>query len=91
MKFFNINIFSPINNIIHVSQDIIDVTKSRDALNTQSPIIISCLTNLERSSLVALTVTCILALESDMPVIISKIYLKKNIFFPMILEFLNFI
>lgn len=45
---------------------------------TTSPIILSCLTNLERSSLVALAVTCILALESDSPLIISEFAFKKN-------------
>lgn len=41
-----------------------------------NPIIVNCLMNLERSSLVAVTITCILALESDTPMIISKFYLN---------------
>lgn len=39
-----------------------------------NPIILNCLTNLERSSLIAVTITCVLALESDTPIIISKFY-----------------
>lgn len=58
------------SNIIGVSQNIIDAVTVRKMQNI--PIVLSCLTNLERSSLVALTITCILALESDTPIIISK-------------------
>lgn len=36
------------------------------------PIILSCMTNLERSCYVLITITCVLALESEAPVIISK-------------------
>lgn len=40
-----------------------------------TPIILNCLTNLERSSLIAVTITCILALESGTPIIISKFHI----------------
>lgn len=61
--------FSSNNNIIGVSQNIIDIVTAVKMHNF--PIILNCMTNLERSSLVALTITCILALESDTPTIIS--------------------
>lgn len=45
-----------------------------------TPIILNCLTNLERSSLIAVTITCILALESGTPIIISKFHAHGNFF-----------
>lgn len=68
MIFNRISFCSSISNIIGVSQNVIDVMKSS---NRSSPTILNCLTNLERSSLVTLAVTCMLALETDTPVIIS--------------------
>lgn len=62
--------YSSIGNIIGVSQNILDIMSATKMQNT--PIILNCLTNLERSSLIAVTITCILALESDTPIIISK-------------------
>lgn len=67
---------SSINNMVGVSQNIIDIVTAKKMQN--SPIILNCLTNLERSSLVALTITGILALESDTPVIISEFQFKQR-------------
>lgn len=64
--------FSSIGNIIGVSQNVIDIISAIKMQNT--PIILNCLTNLERSSLIAVTITCILALESETPIIISKFH-----------------
>ncbi|XP_055314078.1 tyrosine-protein phosphatase non-receptor type 23 [Sitodiplosis mosellana] len=58
-----------ITNIIGVSQNIIDTATAAKLHNI--PVILNCPTNLERSSLVALTITCILALECEMPIIIN--------------------
>ncbi|XP_031622159.1 tyrosine-protein phosphatase non-receptor type 23 isoform X2 [Contarinia nasturtii] len=58
-----------ISNLIGVSQNIVDTVTPRNMQN--NPMILNCATNLERSSLVALAITCILALESEMPIIIN--------------------
>lgn len=66
------DLYSPIANIIRVSQNAIDILNVEKREATDGPIILSCMTNLERSCYVLLTVTCVLALESEAPVIISK-------------------
>lgn len=69
--------YSSIGNIIGVSQNVIDIISAAKMQNT--PIILNCLTNLERSSLTAVTITCILALEAEIPIIISKFHLNDFI------------
>lgn len=64
--------YSAIGNVIGVSQNAIDIISATKIQN--APIILNCLTNLERSSLIAVTITCILALERDTSIIISKFH-----------------
>lgn len=69
---------SSISNLIGVSQNVIEVMQSNYKEDT-APIILNCLTNLERSSLVALTITCISTLETDKPLIISKLFTNLEV------------
>lgn len=63
-----------------ISQNVIEVSEGHSGGSNGGPIIFNCATNSERSSLVAITVTAIQALNARQPVIASKFEFRSFIF-----------